>query len=150
MMCEATSKTTALAFAVDDTRDFIGRAGYALSHSYKTDIIVEYFIARENRYLHHQRDAFGIRSAFAQLVKCRMIGDLTPLCFRYNKTILNKDQSDVEGITLNYGIMEEANHNVHCCSVSLYARWKDKIDEVCAAVAGIAVTTTDKVYPSII
>ena len=47
------SKTTALAFAValelnlDETRDFIGRAGYALSHSSKTDIIVEYFIERE-------------------------------------------------------------------------------------------------------
>ena len=44
------SKATALAFAValelnlDETRDFIGRAGYALSHSSKSDIIVEYFI----------------------------------------------------------------------------------------------------------
>lgn len=47
------SKSTALAFAValelnlDETKDFIGRAGYALSHSNKTDIIVEYFIDRE-------------------------------------------------------------------------------------------------------
>ena len=47
------SKTTALAFAVslelnlDETRDFIGRAGYAISHSNKLDIIVEYFIDRE-------------------------------------------------------------------------------------------------------
>ena len=47
------SKSTALAFAValelnlDETRDFIGRAGYALSHSNKMDIIVEYFIDRE-------------------------------------------------------------------------------------------------------
>lgn len=47
------SKTTALAFAValelnlDEAKDFIGRAGYALSHSSKTDIIVEYFIERE-------------------------------------------------------------------------------------------------------
>ena len=46
------SKATALAFAValelnlDETRDFIGRAGYALSHSSKADIIVEYFIQR--------------------------------------------------------------------------------------------------------
>lgn len=46
------SKATALAFAValelnlDETRDFIGRAGYALSHSSKADIIVEYFIRR--------------------------------------------------------------------------------------------------------
>ena len=47
------SKTTALAFAValelnlDETRDFIGRAGYAISHSNKLDIIVEYFIDHE-------------------------------------------------------------------------------------------------------
>ncbi|MBQ7609034.1 MAG: macro domain-containing protein [Desulfovibrionaceae bacterium] len=46
------SKTTALAFAValeltlEETRDFIGRAGYALSRSSKADIIVEYFIER--------------------------------------------------------------------------------------------------------
>ncbi|WP_462331524.1 macro domain-containing protein [Schwartzia sp. (in: firmicutes)] len=44
------SKMTALALAValelnlDETKDFIGRAGYALSHSSKADIIVEYFI----------------------------------------------------------------------------------------------------------
>ncbi len=44
------SKATALAFAValelnlDETKDFIGRAGYALSRSSKSDIIVEYFI----------------------------------------------------------------------------------------------------------
>ena len=47
------SKNTALALAValelnlDETKDFIGRAGYALSHSSKTDIIIEYFITRE-------------------------------------------------------------------------------------------------------
>lgn len=46
------SKATALALAValelnlDETKDFIGRAGYAISHSSKTDIIVEYFIER--------------------------------------------------------------------------------------------------------
>ena len=47
------SKNTALTFAValeldlDETRDFIGRAGYALSHSSKMDVIVEYFIERK-------------------------------------------------------------------------------------------------------
>ena len=45
-------KSTALALAValelnlDETKDFIGRAGYALSHSSKSDIIVEYFIQK--------------------------------------------------------------------------------------------------------
>ena len=44
------SKTTALAFAfaleldVDETKDFISRAGFALSHSSKFDVIVEYFL----------------------------------------------------------------------------------------------------------
>ncbi|MBQ3223439.1 MAG: macro domain-containing protein [Clostridia bacterium] len=46
------SKTTALAFAIalelslEETRDLIGRAGYALSRSSKGDVIVEYFITR--------------------------------------------------------------------------------------------------------
>ena len=44
------SKSTALAFAIaleldlDETKDFIGRAGYALTHSSRSDIIIEYFI----------------------------------------------------------------------------------------------------------
>lgn len=48
------SKTTALAFAIaleldlDQTRDFISRAGYALTHSSQADLIVEYFILQKN------------------------------------------------------------------------------------------------------
>lgn len=48
------SKTTALAFAfaleldLKEARDFIGRAGYALSHSSKFDVIVEYFLVNGN------------------------------------------------------------------------------------------------------
>ena len=42
----------ALAFAlnlfVDETKDFIGRAGFALSHSSKFDVIVEYFLVNRN------------------------------------------------------------------------------------------------------
>ena len=63
------SKRTALAFAValelnlDEARDFIARAGYALSHSNKLDIIVEYFI------VHQEYDIFTINEtlfAFGQ------------------------------------------------------------------------------------
>ena len=63
------SKRTALAFAValelnlNETRDFIARAGYALSHSNKLDIIVEYFI------VHQEYDIFTINEtlfAFGQ------------------------------------------------------------------------------------
>lgn len=54
------SKPTALAFAIalelnlDETKDLIARAGYALSHSSKFDIIVEYFI------LHKSYDVFEL------------------------------------------------------------------------------------------
>lgn len=47
-------KSTALALAIalelnlDETKDFIGRAGFALSHSSIADIIVEYFIVNGN------------------------------------------------------------------------------------------------------
>lgn len=48
------SKTTALAFAfalqlnLEDTKEFIARAGYALSHSSKFDVIIEYFLVNRN------------------------------------------------------------------------------------------------------
>lgn len=48
------SKTTAIAFAIalelnlEETKDFIARAGFALSHSSKFDIIIEYFISNNN------------------------------------------------------------------------------------------------------
>ena len=48
------SKVTAIAFAIalelnlDETKDLIGRAGFALTHSTKFDVIIEYFIEQEN------------------------------------------------------------------------------------------------------
>lgn len=48
------SKTTALAFAfalelsLEETKDFISRAGFAISHSSKFDIIIEYFLINKN------------------------------------------------------------------------------------------------------
>ena len=48
------SKPTAIAFAIslelslDETEDMLKKAGFALSHSNKFDIIIEYFISKEN------------------------------------------------------------------------------------------------------
>ena len=48
------SKTTAIAFAIaleldlEEAKDFIGRAGFALSHSSKFDVIIEFFIKQKN------------------------------------------------------------------------------------------------------
>ena len=47
-------KVTAVAFAIsmhlnlDETKDFLSRAGYALSPSSKFDLIVRFFIEKEN------------------------------------------------------------------------------------------------------
>ena len=48
------SKVTAIAFAIalelslDETKDLIGRAGFALSHCSQFDVIIEYFIKQKN------------------------------------------------------------------------------------------------------
>ena len=48
------SKSTAIAFAIslelplDETEDLLRKAGFALSHSNKSDIIIEYFIINGN------------------------------------------------------------------------------------------------------
>ena len=57
------SKTTAIAFAIaleldlEETKDFIARAGFALSRSSKFDVIIEYFIKQKNY------DVFAINEA---------------------------------------------------------------------------------------
>ena len=57
------SKNTALAFAValelslDDTRDFLMKAGFALSRSSKQDVIVEYFISEKNYNIYEINEA---------------------------------------------------------------------------------------------
>ena len=57
------SKITAISFAIalklnlDQTRDLLARAGYALSPSSKFDLIIEFFIGEENYNIHEINEA---------------------------------------------------------------------------------------------
>ena len=52
--CYQPSKNTALALAIalelnlDETKDFIGKAGYAITHSSLFDVIIEHYIVQGN------------------------------------------------------------------------------------------------------
>ena len=68
------TKETAIAFAIalelnlDETLDFIGRAGFTLTHSRKFDIIIEYFLMEKNY------DIFEINDALFAFGQTTLVG----------------------------------------------------------------------------
>ena len=92
---------------LDETCDLIGKAGYALTHSRKFDIIIEYFIPEGNYNSFEMEVAghFGISKDYAANYHC-----------------------DEEGTALNYEVLNEAICRVREENKPLSADWKERID----------------------